>query len=266
MEEKKLIITKGGSGFVEPIIKEEDYIFGSGQLIGEVLRSDGQWDDFLPLEEIQNLLNFETSNCTGFGSTNQIELFLKRKFGGDYNFSDRALGIEAGTYPPGNSPVKVYETIRKTGLADDKLLPFGGNNVDEYFDKSKITPEVKKSQQSFLTEYEFKHDWVASGEKADSEVMKEALKYSPLGVAIFAFAFDGEYYVRAGRDGDWIVITGYEDGKYWKGYTSYNPVVKKFAWDFGFFWVKRIYIRQKTEAEKTKLSWWQRFIRWLCLK
>lgn len=241
-------------GFITPILTEKDYIFGDSQLVGEILRPDRQWDNSLPTEEIQNLLNYETANCTGFGSTNQIEIYLKEKFGEIHNFSDRALGINAGTYPPGNDPQKVYEVIRKTGLAEDKLLPFGGNNVNDYFDKNKLTQEVKNSEFQFLNKYEFKHDWVASGKKIEHSVMKEALKYSPLAVAIFAFAFDGEYYVRAGEDGDWICITGYEDGKYWKGYTSYSPVVKKFAWDFGFYWVKRISIRKKSPEEQLEMT------------
>ena len=242
-------------GFVEPVIEPEAYKFGSGEVdLSQPLQLNGQWDDFLPVEEIQNIRNIETSNCTAFGSTNQIEVYMKRKFTKDYNFSDRALGIEAGTYPPGNDPQKVYEKIRKVGLADDSLLPFGDvKNVDEYYDKNKITKEVKDSERDFLDNYTFKHDWVASGELTTPEIMKTALQYSPLACAIFAFAFDGQYYVRMGRDGDWIILTGYEDGKYWKGFTSYSPVVKKFAWDFGFYFVKRIHIEPNRTPQQISI-------------
>ena len=248
-------------GWVEPVLKDEDYIFGSGQVdLTQPLQVNGQWDDFLPSLETQNVMGFETANCTAFGSTNQIETYLKRKFSKQYNFSDRALGIRAGTYPPGNDPQVVYEKIRKVGVADDVLLPFGGNNVDEYYDKNQITKEVEKSEREFLENYTFKHDWVATGQLISHGVMKTALQYSPLACAIYAFAFDGEYYVRAGKDGDWIIITGYEEGKYWKGFTSYSPVIKKFAWNFGFYWIKRINIEQNVTKENVGI-----FIQWLKL-
>ena len=238
-------------GFVEPVIKAEDYIFGSGQVdLSQPLQPNGQWDDFLPSLETQNVMGYETANCTSFGSTNQIETYLKRKYGKEYNFSDRALGIRAGTFPPGNDPQIVYEKIRKVGVASDSLLPFGGNNVNDYYDKNKISPEVEKSEKEFLENYTFKHDWVATGQLISHSVMKTALQYSPLACAIYAFAYDGEYYVRAGKDGDWIIITGYEEGKYWKGFTSYSPVIKKFKWDFGFYWVKRIHMEKNTVKEQ----------------
>jgi len=246
-------------GFIEPILDEKDFIFGSGDVdLTKPIQLNGQWD-FLPSKEIQNLEGYETYNCTAFGSTNQIEIYLKKMFGGEYNFSDRALGIEAGTYPPGNSPQKVYQTIRKTGLVPDKMLPFGGRNVNEYYDKNKITPVIKKAEKKWLNTYSFQHDWVASGKLTSPGIMKTALQYSPLAVGIYAFAKDGEYYVRAGKDGDWVVIFGYEDGKYWKALTSYSPVVKKLAWDFGFYWVKRIHI-EKVDELRRKVSILQQIV------
>ena len=71
---------KKNYGFIEPEIKDEDYRFGSGQIDVPILRLDGQWDTFLPIDEKQNLNGLESFNCTAFGITSQIEILLRAKY------------------------------------------------------------------------------------------------------------------------------------------------------------------------------------------
>src|SRR3990167_7053445 len=111
--EKKIIITEIPNSFVIPEYKEEDFIFGSGQLLGEVVQIDGQW--ITPEEELQ-IKRVESFNCTAFATTSIIEILFRKLFGETKNFSDRSLGVFAGTRPPGNSPNVVIEAGRKKGL------------------------------------------------------------------------------------------------------------------------------------------------------
>ena len=137
-------------GYLEDEIQPEDYVLGSLQLPTEVIQDDGQWDAFIPTDEIQRNEYFDTYNCTGYGTLNALEFLFKRLFSETRNWSERYVGIAAGTYPPGNSPKKVIETIRKEcGLLDDELLPLNApkgdemKSVEEYDDNNQlITYEI----------------------------------------------------------------------------------------------------------------------------
>ena len=236
-------------GFQEP--KErlpEEYVFGSIQ--GSPVCEDGQWDEYLPTFEKQRDDNLETCNCTGFGSTNLIETYLKKAFGVSENYSDRGVGIQAGTYPPGNSPHTVLESIRKNGLIKEGNLPFYGKNVDEYYSPKPLPKYLLEEGLSWLEKWVFKHEWV----DGDVDSMIEALKYSPLGVGVYAWALDDETfrYVRPkGKpDTHWCVVFGYSKGNFWKVFDSYDQSIKLLDWDFGFKWVKRIYIGKGVPKDK----------------
>ena len=159
-EEIKLNIC--GKGYIEPEIQEEDYVLGDGMLAGEVLQLDGQWDAYLPDPEQQQRRGVETSNCTGFNSLEPVEILLKRKYGGTHNYSERALGIMNGTYPPGSDPHRVGETIRKQGLMPESELPFTENilTVDEYYNPKPLPESLLQRGKEWLFWYDFKHEYV----------------------------------------------------------------------------------------------------------
>src|SRR5690606_31558635 len=186
----------------------------------------------------------ETYNCTAFGWTNLIEMVLK-KLGYDFNYSDRALGIMAGTYPPGNTPHKVGETIRKNGLVYESVLPFNEvSTVDEYYKKELVTDEIKSEAKKWLSFVEFGHEWVFTPEhdpKEQRDRIKEALTYSPLGVSVYAWVQNGDVYVKphGTRDNHWCTLVNVEnDGRY-KIFDSYDNTTKYLSPDFTFDWCKR---------------------------
>jgi len=59
-------------------IEQDHYILGGGFIGTEELLPDGQWDAFLPPEEIQNLNGNETQSCTSFGTLNCIEILMNK--------------------------------------------------------------------------------------------------------------------------------------------------------------------------------------------
>jgi len=225
-------------GFIEPEIKDEDYVLGAYTKLGaEVLQPDGQWGAYLPIFEAQAKNSIETYNCTAFATLNVIEALFRRK-SEDKNFSDRYTGIMAGTYPPGNDPHKVIESIRKdAGLIDELLLPFSAElkTVDDYYSPKPMTKNLINRGHEFLQKWKIRHEWVTGKNQA----IMEALKYSPLGVAVSAWSQDGKFYKRFGSDNHWSVIFGYKKDEYWLCFDSYDGGMKILDWDFGFKYVKR---------------------------
>lgn len=237
-------ITPVGHGYIEPEIKEEDYVLGDGMLAGEVLQPDGQWDEFLPDPELQQRRGLETSNCTSFNTLEPIEAILRRKYGYNFNYSERFLGIAAGTYPPGNDPHTTAEAVRKQGLVLESDLPFSDNilTVDEYYYPNPLPTDLIQKGKEWLYWYDFKHDYVFDKGKPLEDKqhrLMEALKFSTLGASVFAWALDGDKYVKMGRDNHWTCIYGYKEGEYWKIRDSYEPHLKKLEWNYSFGIAKR---------------------------
>ena len=245
-------------GFVEPVILPEDYTFGTaGQIPDEVLVPGGQWDIYIPEKEIQDVNNVETYNCTGFGASNQIETFLRRRYGGTWNYSDRAIGIAAGTSERGNNPQTVYETIRKVScMVPQRLLPFSNDikTIEQFYAPKPLPKSIIREGDQWLNEHHFKHDYVGlPSNPATSDMLMEALKRSPLCVAVYAWAKGSDgLYKRLGRDGHWTMLFGYEKDTYWKIYDSYDDDIKHLAWNFGFYYVKRIWIKKKDQNEQNE--------------
>jgi len=219
-------------GFIRDEIKPEDYVFGSGQLAGEVLQLNGDWSDFLPPEELQNLNGVEPYACASFGTLNALEMLLRRVLGQVDNFSDRYLAYISGTKEKkGNSPHIVAETIRKAG--DVRQLDWDFTPDINTYEKFYETPPsyLMAFAERFLDEYDFKHDYVP----INPEAMMSALRYSPLGFSVTAWTKDenGLYY-NIGANNHWVVCYGYENKKYWKIYDSYSndgTNLKKVRWD-----------------------------------
>lgn len=243
-------------GYVRDEILDEDYVLGSLQLPTEVLVENGQWDEFIPQDEIQRTEKYETANCTAFGTLNALEFLFKRLFGETKNWSERYVGIAAGTRPPGNSPQKVIETIRKSsGVIDDDLLPMNkAETLEVYYSPDPLPVLLTWKGEDFIKNYKINHEWVFNDfrEHNHKEAIKEALRYSPLGVAVYAWQYDFEkkLYIRpmGAEDNHWTVMFGYEDGQYWKVFDSYDKSIKNLDWDFKFERVKRYRIEKKEKV------------------
>ena len=242
-------------GFVfEEILPDEHYILGSSLTTLPVIpiQPTGQWDAFIPADEIQRNEKYETYNCTSFGTLNALEFLFKRLFNETKDWSERYVGIAAGTRPPGNSPHKVIETIRKDcGLLDDIILPMSkANTVEEYYAPDPLPWFMKENGRKFISDYIIGHEWVFNGgtllEKQTK--IKEALKYSPLGVSVYAWEKQGDYYVKPKgvADNHWTVLFGYAEGQYWQIFDSYDSTIKHLAWDYEFGQAKRYHIEVNT--------------------
>lgn len=242
------------------ISKEKDleaYVLGGvSSLPKEVIRPDGNWLPFVPSFEPQARI-FDTSNCTGFNTVNPIEIIL-RSMGITENYSDRWVGIIAGTKPPGNDPHIVAEAIRKHGLIPESMLPFSEDlkNVDEYYSfKGANEDECRKAGKEWLEKWDFGHEWVFEGGKDKQKKMIEALTFSPLGVSVDAWQKrNGLFYKEKGEsDNHWTsCIVGYALNKHWiiaDTYLDDGEPIKKLEWDYDFGFVKRYRLKKKTDKK-----------------
>lgn len=233
------------TGYIpEPVRTRDQYVLGGFTKLPKIiLQPDGQWDDFLPPDEFQKNEKFDSYNCTGFAITNALEILMKR-LGKEKNWSERGLGIAAGTFPPGNTIQKVVETVRTKGLIDDKLLPFSNwiETPEEYYSPNPL-PEVLKQEGLLLVDQEeIQHEWVDN--------WREALKYSPLVCAVYAWNEENGVYVRNGQDSHLTCVYGYYSDNSAKIFDSYLPYRKVLSPNFGFTQMKRFYIKEKQSVDK----------------
>ena len=254
------------TGFIQPKIEQDHYVLGGIVSLPKVIiRPDGQWVDFVPVFEPQRKA-FETFNCTGFNTLNCIEMLFKQS-GLEKNFSDRFVGVLAGTNPAigGNDPHTVAETIRKNGNIDEGMMPFADSlqTVEEFYswsgvDEGKCVREGKK----WIQGYTFGHEWVFDGFVGNKqELIMESLKYSPLGVSVKAWEKGTDGLFRKGkgeRDNHWTVIVGCVPNKYWIVNDSYledGQPIKHLEWDYDFGFCKRYALLKKKESTEVKCAW-----------
>lgn len=246
MENKALI----GHGFIPDIITPEHYIFGSSQLVGTVICDNGDWRPFLLAGEWQRRA-FDTYGCTIYNTLHSIETLESKKLNEKINHSERFIYVKSRTLPPGNSPHVIAECIRTFGLIPEELLPFTDaiQSLDDYKNPLFVTPYMQSEGNHWLANYSFGHDWVFTDEhyvKQKHERMKEALRYSPLGVSVCAWKeSNGLYYKDEGdTDNHWTVCVGF-DGDNPIIFDSYEPFIKRLDSNYDFGFAKR-YVLDKT--------------------
>lgn len=236
-------------GYIPDIRTTDDYPLGSGKVSAEILQPTRNWAEFLPDPEIQ-IRNFESYGCTGFATSSILEALLKRKFGGEWNFSERAIGVVAGTKPPGNTPKTVISTIQKKRcMLPEKDLPFDDTvkTVEEYYSPNPLGFILDRKAKQFLDEWEVGYEFVDN----DKDI-PEALKISPLGISVYAWIEENNvYYKPQGvRDTHWTTLY-FSDGKHYV-YDSYPPYYKILREDFTFEQVMRYSINKKIKRS----YWW----------
>ena len=235
--------------------KPEDYVLGGlTSLDIPVLVPDGQWDEYIPADELQAQY-VETSACASFGTLNCVEALERREFGVATNWSDRFLAEVSGTTPQGNSPHTVAESLRKKKCVYEAEWPYTPD-LDTWGKFYQTPPYnlIVRAQIEFG--YDFGHQWI----NTDQASMMEALKYSPIGADVQAWGIpENGIYHRLGQSNHWICIYGYVPNQYWKVFDSYDNTHKKVAWDFGFTMVKGYTLHKQVLTE----SIFDKAIRWL---
>lgn len=218
-----------------PEDKAKDYQFGAEtKITPEVLQEDGQWSNFLPTNEYQNLDGFDKMACVTYSAINCLEIIHKRKFGEEKNWSDRFNAKLSGTTRNGNSLYAVAESLRKVhGEVYQALWPNAGKSWEEYY--CDIPQEIQAEGLKSLTELNIQYEWVIA--PLYPEVLKEALKYAPIQIGIYAYGVlvNGIYQKPVVGQGPNHAVTliGYKEGEYWLIFDHYQGnETRKLAWDY----------------------------------
>ena len=229
----------------------KDWIFGgyTGILSNEVLALDGQWDEFLPVFEEQRTPTLETMACVSFATCNALETIIKRKWGIEYNFSDRALAKMSGTTRNGNSMSRVADTVWQKGLLYEEDWPFDRERIETWSQfYSQIPARLLDKAINFIPSiFKTNWEWVTY---YNPDMLMDALKYSPLTAAVSAWGpkVNGIYQRVTWRQNHDILIYGYEYQKYWKIYDHYaSEPFKKLAWNYNFGPVQKFNIILKAD-------------------
>lgn len=230
---------------IDPIDVDRDWVFGSALSAGGVeLQPDGNWLPYIPQGEEQYNTSFDSQACASFGTTNAIEILKRRLFGSTENYSDRFVAKGSDTTPQGNSPHKVAEFIRKSGMVYEPDYPFTADLTTWEKFYSAIPENLMILAQGIMAELDFTHEYVPTYAIA----LMNALKYSPLGISVYAWIKDpltGLYYQPLGyANNHWVVLLGYKKNEYWLIYDSYDlgsqgDYLKKLTWDHPFSIAKK---------------------------
>jgi len=246
------------------VITSDQWTFGA--IGGEVLQPNGQWTDFLPPGEMQ-ARRVETMACTCYNTLTPIDILERRLFGTNFDYSERFTAILANIGYNGGSPHTAAEVIRKTGLLLDARLPFDDTieSWSQYYSpKPMVEPYFTEARQ-WLNAKTFGHEWIAA--PITPEKLKEALKYSPLGIGAYAWRINsqGLFYNPGYTENHWTTLVGYVDGQYWLVRDSYDPYTKKLVWDYPFHFAKRYVVASQGSNEYGKLLF-NRFLNKLIMR
>src|SRR3990167_6609346 len=198
-------------GFIsEPIIEGEDYVFGSAytKLTGEIINPSGNWEQYLPAEELQ-APGYETNSCVSFGTSSAIETLKRFVDKVEPNFSDRFISKGSGTNPAqGNTPKAVADFIRKNWSVFENEWPTSAaKNVEEFFaDLPAHLFSIAKARGAF---FDFGYERVNN----DKGSMRSALKTSPLGISVALMPDEIGIYFRPDgwRDGHYVMLYNIKD-------------------------------------------------------
>lgn len=242
-------------GLIEELREFGEYILGQAQIPYVPFNESGDWTAWLPKYENQTTkLGQETSACTAYGSLSQIECLHKFLYGQEPNYSERyTYNLVPITPGRGANPQNTYETIRKYGVIDDRELPMT-DSLDEYTDKSAITKSLLAKGQHWLSQYDFKHEWLwNSPYKAPDnykKILADALTTCPIGVSVTAWREENGLYVSDnGGNNHWCVLYKIDnDGSMWV-FDTYDHSRKHLHPDHNIRRAKRIWLQKRTRKE-----------------
>lgn len=246
------------TGFIPDELDERDFTFGAlaQKFTGRtVLNEEADWSQDLPETEHQ-APDYETQACVSFGTLNAIEILRKKIDDLDENLSDRFVARISGTDPHrGNSPRTVANAIKKFWSVKEAEYPRPATLTEFY---ANIPEKLRTLAIGRGAEYEFGY------EKVSVNDVKEALKYSPLGMSVPAWFMDENnlYYRPSGQDDThWCVCFAVQPNGNYLVFDSYYPFIKEVRADVNPSFIYSYYLNRQVKNQ----SLWERFLQWLTI-
>ena len=235
-------------------VTPKSYEFNGMTTIPKIILFEDGCLNFLPEEEYQIGVYFDTFGCASFSFNNCLEIdglrridlklyndenikWLKENMmvNGKLNFSDRDLVVLSGTDPQwGNDTWSIFEFARKNGLVCESDAPWDFRNRDpkvntkENYYNYKREELNKKKATELLKRFEIKGEWVMR------ENWLEASKYGVIQVYTRAwFERNGKYYnPTPNTSGHGITMVKKSEEKI---FDQYPPFVKQMERDEDFY-------------------------------
>ncbi len=236
---------------------EKDYIFGSGQAPSPIILPSGNWRTIQLITEFQNK-GFETYGCVTFTILNALEKLAKVVFGEDWNKSERFTYIASGTDPAnrGNSPRTVADSVRKQGTVNELDLPFDDSidTLEKFNSPRPLTNSLLEKGKVFLDNYIFNYDYLSQTDgQISRDTLKEALKRSPVAIAVYAWAEKDGVYIRQGEDTHLTLLENVKDNGELEIFDSYSPAQKTLSKDFPIYVAMRIHIEPNRTPQQISI-------------
>lgn len=230
----------------------QEYVMGESKVPYIFYNDQGNWESHLPKFEKQRTGNDqETSACSVFASLSQIETMENFLYQKEPNYSERFTYNLVPVEPSyGADPQRTHECIRANGVVDEDLLPMTRSLV-EYIDKSALTGSLRAKGMNWLVNNTYMHEWVwTQSTRPDNyiEVLKEALKTSPIAVSVSAWNFQNGVYVsnQGSVNNHYVLLYKIDEEGYPWVFDTYDQSKKKLAKDHNIRRAKRIWINKKT--------------------
>ena len=271
-----MTINKLPTNFIYPEIKKENFIFGSVQVAGNIIRPDGDWRPYLPPQELQRRNGIESSACFIEAQQHTLATILEEEFGiSDENYSARFNLNFSQASPQGGDPLKGAQTFRDYGLIPDAMLPFSDDIKSwEEFNSFKdgyrelCINAGKNWRKHWNPQYDigfFKEESV----EIKYQKLKKIIKHCPPPVSVFGWAQnENGLYIKpeSEQDNHLVELVYIDENNCPYIWDTYAPFLKKLApyynFDFGMRWTIN-----RTD-ESTKKNWLTDIIYnlWLFLK
>lgn len=188
------------TGFIETPIRGTDWICGANTGISfQEMNHMGDWTVFLPSEERQSSIYFDSMACVTFSALNSIEsqirahlayqrlstktIWTLRDLGYfndrlEFNLSDRFTAKMSGTTHLGNSIQCVWDSIRKDGVVPEGDYGYYSNLTwDDYY--CDVPQNLKDKGRKFLDLFDIKYEWLS----CDLGTFQKQLFQAPIQVA-----------------------------------------------------------------------------------
>lgn len=257
------------------IIQQNPTDFIAGTIPYEAVCDD--WTPYLPSDEKQIGLYFDTMACVTFSLTNVIETQLNRMIvqnimpdsafrflsdngyfqNGKLNFSDRFTAKMSGTTKSGNTLQAVLDSVRHHGLLPESDWSYDREQRTPVFDwddyYSEIPQNLKDKAKGILDYMEISYEWLFAGilrayQDGEMEEFKKHLKQAPCQIA--SPTCDWKSVVKpCGKTTSSHATEIYKIDEYFQDYDSYNPFKKQLSLDFIIPYVMKIVVKLKPNIE-----------------
>ena len=247
--------------FIYPEIKETDRVFGA-TLTGKEVNPTGDWRQYLPPTEDQNVRGIESSACYVEAQQHAIATVQEEEFNlPDLNYSARFNALLSGGTEQGGDPIRAAKSIKYDGMIPDAMMPFGGDiqSWDDFHSfKGVDMNECKQKAKEWLDRWKVDYKIVAERDdpvEVKYENLKKALKIGVPSVSVSNYRQrNGRYYKLPNeRDIHFVECVYVSDKNEITIRDTYSPYEKVLEANYNFDFSLLEIVEKKTYEEQLSL-------------